>query len=114
VQYDKRGYPKEVRAFDANGDLAERYQGAAIWKATFDDFGNELEIASYGKDERLIENPRYDAAIFRRTFDERGNVLSLQAFDTADKPTTLSLGYSMARFTYNDRQPTHLRILFWS
>lgn len=103
AKYDKRGYLAEVRAFDAAKQPADRYQGAAIWRRTSDDFGNQREIATYDRNGKLIENPKFKAAIFRREFDNRGNELSLRAFDTEEHPTIGIWGYAEVRSQYDGR-----------
>lgn len=103
MKYDKRGYLSEVRAYNASGELAERYQGAAIWKRKSDAYGNQIEIATYDRNGKLITNPRYRAAIFRREFDNRGNELRLTAFDENEKPVAGIWGFAEIRYAYDDR-----------
>ncbi|MBI4126784.1 MAG: hypothetical protein HY465_04745 [Deltaproteobacteria bacterium] len=103
VTYDKRGYLNEVRAYNAQAELAERYQGAAIWRRKSDVYGNEIEIATYDRNERLIINPKFHGAIFRRKFDDRGNALALMAFDEQEQPTIGSWGSAEIRYAYDER-----------
>lgn len=101
IKYDKRGYTAEVRAYDANEEPAERYQGAAIWKRVSDDFGNEIEISTYDKNEKLIDNPKYRAAIFRREYDSRGQNTKASAFDQDGNPTKGIWGFAETRYQYD-------------
>lgn len=102
VKYDKRGYVNEVRAYDANGNLAERFEGAAIWRRLTDEHGNELEVSSYDRNEHLINNPKYNAAIFRREYDERGHEVLSRIFDEDGKPTKGIFGFAEIHYAYDD------------
>lgn len=102
VQYDERGYTKEVRAYNSSEKLAERYHGAAIWKRVSDEFGNPLEIATYDRNGSLITNPKYNGAIFRREFDNKGNVLRMQVFDINNRPAAGVWGVSEISYRYDE------------
>lgn len=103
IKYDNYGNVSEVKAHNAKNELAERYEGAAIWKRTADKFGNELEISTYDRNERLIINPKYKAAIFRREFDDFGHPLKAQSFDQDGHPSKGIWGFAEIRYDYDGR-----------
>ena len=101
TSYDKRGHENEIRAYDASGELAERYKGAAAIKIKNDDQGNQLEVATYDRFGNLVDNPKYNAAVFHQEFDDRGNMVRAEAFDTEMHPTPGIWGFAGILFEYD-------------
>ena len=102
--YDQTGNKTEDKIYEDAGCmvLTENIYGIAIIRSKYDDNGNLVESAVYGKDGELTVNEE-NIALCTYSYDERGNCIQERYFDVKGNLTLCSKRYAGINYKYDER-----------
>jgi len=85
-EWDKNGNQKTNIFLDTDSNLVFNSQNFAIWRAKYDEFGHQVELAYYGNNEEPVNGPE-GYFKFKTSFSSKGDSALQEYYDVNNQPT---------------------------